>query len=79
MFYRYLSGLDKYAGISASQYHSLFDNEDIQRWQVARQKARKESGRAAASSTTIFDEAKLGSVHIFATGPNTQASDAKAR
>ncbi len=59
MFYRYLSSLDKYADISVSQYHSLFDNEDIQRWQVARQKARIDSGNDGPSSPTIFDDAKL--------------------
>lgn len=59
MFYRYLSSLNKYANISVAHYHALFDNDDIQRWQLARQRARVETGRASPSSETIFDDAKL--------------------
>lgn len=67
MFYRYLSTLDKYSNISVAQYHALFDNEDMQRWQVARQRARVKSGRASPTSTTIFEDAKLvlGICHWF--------------
>ena len=59
MFYRYLSTQEKYAELSVAQYHSLVDNDDIKRWQVARQQARLQSNKATPSSDTIFEEAKI--------------------
>ncbi|CAH2911790.1 MAG: hypothetical protein CPSOU_2061 [uncultured Paraburkholderia sp.] len=59
MFYRFLSGQEKYRKISVSQYHSIVDNDDIKRWQVARQQARLATVSAGPTSHTIFEDAKV--------------------
>ncbi|EAQ97954.1 Site-specific recombinase XerD [Congregibacter litoralis KT71] len=59
MFYRFLSGEEKYRWVDVSQYHALADNNDIKRWQVARQEERLLKNQPKPSSQTIYGDAKL--------------------
>lgn len=56
-FYRFISTLPRFKGISPGDYHSHITNKDLRHWQIHRQEQRVTHKKIRPSSATIFNDA----------------------